>query len=1076
MKHKRVWSVLLCLVLALTLIPLGAFEAFAVEHYGLWVGGVEVTSQNHTNFHKRINFNPATNTLQCTMHPGEKLDGTYKGASIYYTNAGTLTIVGNLYTAPGALNGIFATNGSVVIRNIAEYADIDMRTQLETIFVVGDLTVEYVNMRIHSDERDAVVANNISINASGRTFDVDGSYHALDALNGSISLSGGTVNARATRQDSAGVSAKGSIICNGGVLNAEGVQYGIQSKEGRLLVAPGARVTARSTREGDLTDSWAVRTQQSVELDGSLTCEGGQYGIRTSALRVSDGGELRVSDAVNAVIASKEFAMTGGVVDVSGKDYGLLSGAITITGGNLTARGGTIGAVQTGTLKLSPKLAIVDPKEAHFNGNWILNSAGNPARFVEIGEVYTRYNVWVGATRVTERNNADVLGDGKVSYDPATRVLTLNDPVINDTCEHARIYARDCDLTIRGSAKFSRADYVILTKNASLILNGAFEGTASVDAIHVGGPLKLDGGSLRVSAKDYGILADTFASDGCDVYAVGNTAIRVDRKNVVITGGRLEAHGAVTYGVQVCDGDLSVTDAELDITGEINGITASDNVELTRDTGRISGGGEGILAENGYVKIDKLGLNVISADSVAIRAPKDAVQIMLDSDDSAMFIRGETGGIVAAGVVIGGGKRVYVEGHNEYAITAAEAAFLASNLQLRGKGGLFLADGEAQIMSGTAEITASGADAILVDNGTLTVSGTVKVKDAKEITVCGDIKLDGADVTAGSVVSQKGNIDIVDSVVKTDTPTGAGLSADEGYVDIRDASRVDAHGKNGGVLAMTELRVSDSDLTAQSDVENAVSAKEIKLDGVSIVEPTGAAVAEIDSFATIALDGKPVKRTVIRTAPKARVSFETGGADVPAQTVEAGGKVERPADPAREGYTFGGWFADEECTVPFDFEQPVTGDTQIYAKWVETAPVFTVEFRTDGGSAVPAQTVAMNDYTVRPEDPEKEGFTFGGWFADEACTELYDFNAPVKADAVVYAKWEDVSASGLRGDANLDGKVLANDARLVLRASAKLETLEGQGFVNCDLNGDGKLLAGEARKILRYSAKLEPSI
>ena len=65
---------------------------------------------------------------------------------------------------------------------------------------------------------------------------------------------------------------------------------------------------------------------------------------------------------------------------------------------------------------------------------------------------------------------------------------------------------------------------------------------------------------------------------------------------------------------------------------------------------------------------------------------------------------------------------------------------------------------------------------------------------------------------------------------------------------------------------------------------------------------------------------------------------------------------------------------------------------------------------------------------------------------------------------------------GLRGDANLDGKVLANDARLVLRASAKLETLEGQGFINCDLNGDGKLLAGEARKILRYSAKLETEI
>ena len=65
---------------------------------------------------------------------------------------------------------------------------------------------------------------------------------------------------------------------------------------------------------------------------------------------------------------------------------------------------------------------------------------------------------------------------------------------------------------------------------------------------------------------------------------------------------------------------------------------------------------------------------------------------------------------------------------------------------------------------------------------------------------------------------------------------------------------------------------------------------------------------------------------------------------------------------------------------------------------------------------------------------------------------------------------------GMKGDANLDGKVLANDARLVLRVSARLETLEGQGFINCDLNGDGKLLAGEARKILRFSAKLESEL
>ena len=65
---------------------------------------------------------------------------------------------------------------------------------------------------------------------------------------------------------------------------------------------------------------------------------------------------------------------------------------------------------------------------------------------------------------------------------------------------------------------------------------------------------------------------------------------------------------------------------------------------------------------------------------------------------------------------------------------------------------------------------------------------------------------------------------------------------------------------------------------------------------------------------------------------------------------------------------------------------------------------------------------------------------------------------------------------GLRGDADLDGKVLAKDARLVLRASARLEKLEGQAFINCDLDGSGRLTAREARLILRYSARLEKTI
>ncbi len=64
------------------------------------------------------------------------------------------------------------------------------------------------------------------------------------------------------------------------------------------------------------------------------------------------------------------------------------------------------------------------------------------------------------------------------------------------------------------------------------------------------------------------------------------------------------------------------------------------------------------------------------------------------------------------------------------------------------------------------------------------------------------------------------------------------------------------------------------------------------------------------------------------------VSFECGeGSEVESQTVAVGGKVEKPADPTRDGYKFAGWYADEALTSEYDFSAAVEGDLTLYAKW-----------------------------------------------------------------------------------------------------------------------------------------------
>lgn len=64
-----------------------------------------------------------------------------------------------------------------------------------------------------------------------------------------------------------------------------------------------------------------------------------------------------------------------------------------------------------------------------------------------------------------------------------------------------------------------------------------------------------------------------------------------------------------------------------------------------------------------------------------------------------------------------------------------------------------------------------------------------------------------------------------------------------------------------------------------------------------------------------------------------------------------------------------------------------------------------VSFSAGEGSKVDFQTTAANGSIAKPADPTREGYTFAGWYTDEACTEEYKFDTAVTADMTLYAKW-----------------------------------------------------------------------
>ena len=77
-------------------------------------------------------------------------------------------------------------------------------------------------------------------------------------------------------------------------------------------------------------------------------------------------------------------------------------------------------------------------------------------------------------------------------------------------------------------------------------------------------------------------------------------------------------------------------------------------------------------------------------------------------------------------------------------------------------------------------------------------------------------------------------------------------------------------------------------------------------------------------------------------------------------------------------------------------------------------------------------------------------------------------NRAKKIDSISIKK-----GSTATGDVNYDGKLTAADARLILRATARLELFTADQLKLADLTADGKVTASDARKALRKSAGLE---
>ena len=74
--------------------------------------------------------------------------------------------------------------------------------------------------------------------------------------------------------------------------------------------------------------------------------------------------------------------------------------------------------------------------------------------------------------------------------------------------------------------------------------------------------------------------------------------------------------------------------------------------------------------------------------------------------------------------------------------------------------------------------------------------------------------------------------------------------------------------------------------------------------------------------------------------------------------------------------------------------------------WSASGGGYSVRFDARGGSDVPAQSVRYGEAVAEPAPPERNGYSFGGWYVDEAYGVPWDFQANrVEGDLTLFARW-----------------------------------------------------------------------
>ena len=309
---------------------------------------------------------------------------------------------------------------------------------------------------------------------------------------------------------------------------------------------------------------------------------------------------------------------------------------------------------------------------------------------------------------------------------------------------------------------------------------------------------------------------------------------------------------------------------------------------------------------------------------------------------------------------------------------------------------------------------------LTIDNSTINAktmgvqvcSGSLNINAGSAITVSGDpvakTENDGAiqDGAAISIVNRPGYKGLDKVAITGGTFTAKGDNAvikaytwnsstkEESDFDGADNAVTVSDGEFNGSLNLGKIEVSGGKYTDKEVAKHLKGGKAVLFSDGKYVVGNEKAVKADATYSVTNTDGTVVYFTDAQSANnyaqesgaapkvlKVTVTFDSNqGTAVDSRLVAVGDKVAKPADPTKEGYTFTGWFTDQDCATAYDFDAAVDGtepELTLYAGWkAEAQPGADENGGNGGGSSANASTNANtvnNNSHNKGKKPAKGG-------------------------------------------------------------------------------------------------------